>query len=393
MNKLTKKILITNLKAQIEGKDVLPQCIIGTRGTGKTSGIKAIANQLDAAILNVSIPTKDITYFTGIPDFIDGTNMGKYSESGTHSAKGTNWSAPELIVQANRLAEKHGSCIVLLDDFHKLTGGIQEAMYEFLLEKKLADYKLHPQVAIVCAMNFSKESGAGQMEEPIKDRLSLLHVEFDFDYWYDNFGKFLHHYISSFLKANQHLVLEDETIDLNSNASPRSWSQLSNDFELYDSNFIQENVVYLAKQKVTGATATELAKHIAYMEAIDFTSVVARQEIKNIADIPVLDRLIWAYIINYIHTPADAAYIIKLINYNEDEPNFIGYIAAELYTKYLAYDAGKPVSVANQIVISKLLGTYNSDDYKLTEKQTELLAATNFNNSSKLLEIASVYVS
>lgn len=319
--------------------------------------------------------------------------MEQYSVSGAASAKGTNWSAPDLIVQANRLAEKEGSCIILLDDFHKLNGGTQESMYEFLLEHKLGDYKLHPKVAIVCAMNFSKESGAGQMEEPIKDRLSLLHVEFNFDYWYDNFGKFLHHYISSFIKTNPALVLENETVDLQSNGSPRSWTQLSNDFELYDSKFIQDNAVFLAKQKVSPNAAKELAKHIAYMEAIDFASVVSNRTMKDITDLPVIDRLIWAYIINYIDTPEDAAYIIKLINFNKDEPNFIGYIAAEVYTKYLASEAGKPITVANKILIAKMLGMYDSSNYELTKKQEELLADTNFTNREAIMQTASVYIS
>lgn len=65
MDKLAKVILVANLKAQLEGKDVLPQCIIGSRGTGKTSGIRAIAKDLGAGLLNVSIPTKSLAFFTG----------------------------------------------------------------------------------------------------------------------------------------------------------------------------------------------------------------------------------------------------------------------------------------------------------------------------------------
>lgn len=317
--------------------------------------------------------------------------MASYSVSGATEAKGTNWTAPELIVQANRLAEEHGKVVLLLDDFHKLGGGIQEAMYEFLLERKLGDYRLHDNVAIICAMNFSEESGTSTMEEPIKDRLSLLKVDFDFDYWFANYGRFLHHYISSFLKANPHLVLEDETVDLQSNASPRSWTLLSNEFDLYDNEFIQENAVFLAKQKVRPETAVELSKHIAYMEAINFTDVIKKQTIKNIKELPIVDRAIWAYIINYIDTPEDAAYIINLINHNQDEPTFIGMISAELYTKYLAADNGKVVTLATKILIDKLLSQYDPKNYQLTPTQEKLLTATDFKNKTKILETAAVY--
>jgi hypothetical protein len=317
--------------------------------------------------------------------------MHKYSASEAENVKGTNWSAPELIVQANRLAEKHGRCLILLDDFHKLSGGIQEAMYEFLLERKLGDYMLHKNVAIICAMNFSKESGADTMEEPIKDRLSLLKVEFDFEYWFEHYGRFLHHYVSSFLRANSHLILEDETVDLQANGSPRSYTQLSNEFELYDLPFIQENAVFLTKQKVTPGTATELAKHITYMEAIDFTKVIADRRMQDISEIPLVDRLIWAYIINYISTPEDAAYLINLINTNANEQNFIGFIASELYGKHLVATAGKEIPIATQIVLAKLLEEYDEANFKLTPKQKELLEATNFTDAGELLQIAAVY--
>jgi len=391
--KTMNKIIKSNLQAQFDGKDILIPCIYGSRGIGKTSSIKKIAKELNAALINISVPSKDLVFFTGLPEFTTQDDMTKYSVSNAQNVKGTAWTTPELIVQANRLAESEGRCIILLDDFHKLSGGIQEAMYEFLLERKLGDYKLNSNVAIVCAMNFSKESGADVMEEPIKDRLALLKAEFDFEYWYNHFGKFTHHYISSFLKANQHLVLEDETITLQSNGSPRSWTLFSNELELYDNDFIQEHAIELAQQYVTPNTAKELAKHIAYMEAIDFTNVIQSRNLKDVSELPIIDRIIWGYIVNYIETPEDAAYIINLIDKNEDEETFIGYIASEIFTKYLAKEAGKPITLATEILIDKLLGQFNPKTYKLTPKQTELLEDTNFNDASKLLSIASSYLS
>lgn len=65
MNKLIKKIVTKNLEAQFNKKEVLVPCIIGSRGTGKTTGIKKIAEKMGAAYLNISIPSKDLVYFTG----------------------------------------------------------------------------------------------------------------------------------------------------------------------------------------------------------------------------------------------------------------------------------------------------------------------------------------
>ncbi len=318
--------------------------------------------------------------------------MYKYSESGSTTAKATQWSVPQLVYSANHIAETHGSCVILLDDFHKLDRTTASVMYEFLLERRIGDFNLHPKVAIICAQNFSEESGTQVMEEPIKDRLSLMHVAFDFDYWYANFGKYLHHYISSFIKANPQYALEDESVTLESNASPRSWSQLSNEFALYDNQFIQDNAVFLASQKISAEAAGELAKHIAYMEAIDFSGIIQSGKQVDIDNLSIQEQLIWPYSINYIHTPADAAYMIKLINSNIAATTFTGYIAAELYFKFQAKELGKPITPAQDIVINKLLGTFDIANYKLTKTESELLTKTNFTDSAKLLEVASVYI-
>ena len=63
--KTMNKIIKSNLQAQFDGKDILIPCIYGSRGIGKTTSLKYITKELNAAILNVSIPSKDLTYFTG----------------------------------------------------------------------------------------------------------------------------------------------------------------------------------------------------------------------------------------------------------------------------------------------------------------------------------------
>ena len=390
MNQLTETVLTKNLQAQFNQVDVLPLCLSGPRGIGKTSSIKQITEELGAKLLSVSIPSKTLEFFSGIPSFSQSTHFLQYSDSASAEPQLTTWSVPELIVQANTLAEQHGKCVILLDDFHKLNHTTSAVMYDFLLERRLSGYKLHPMVAIVTAMNRSEESGGGTMEEPIKDRLSIIDIQFDFNHWFNNFGKFLHHYISSFLKTNSTFVLEDETIDLRQSGSPRSWSQLSTDFDLYDNEFIVNNISFLAEQKISKNASTELTKHIHYINSIDFSSVVKQQQMKSISELTAQDQILWSYIINYVDTIKDAVYIIKLINHNISERTFIGYLVAEIFYKYQANQSGKPITIGQRALIAKILGNFNPADFNTTANSA--IATTNFDDISQIQSVSAEYI-
>jgi len=391
MNDLIVQTIQRNIEGQFEGRDLLPLNLLGSPGIGKTSTIREIASRLDAGFLDVSLPSKNLEYFNGIPSFVDAPQMAKYTLGG-RTPQSTEWSVPEMILSANLLAEEHGQAIILLDDFHKLNVSTSAIMYELLLERKIGRYRLHPRVAIICAQNASEEAGMQVMESPIKDRLSLMESKFDFNYWHTNYGKFLHHYISSFLKNNPQYTLEEESVDLESTASPRSWHQLSNEFGLYDNEYIQEHAVFLASQKVSSEAAGELAKHIAYMEAIDFTNIVANNTMIDIEDLKIQEQLVWPYIVNYIHTPKDAAYLIKLINHNAKANTFLGFISSELFTKSQFRDKGNPITPAQGIAIDKLMGMYADDNYKMSQADKDLLAKTDFKDLATLQQLVADYL-
>ncbi len=394
MNKLIIELITKNIQGQIAGKDLLPINIIGKPGIGKTVTCRAIAQKLGAGFINLSLPNTRLEQWSGIPDFVETPSMSQYSVSGAKAIKGTTWSAPEVIVTANRLAEKHGSCVILLDDFHELSSNksVMAIMYEFLLERKLGDLKLHPGVALVAAMNDSEHAGFNGMSSAINDRLSMLTVEYDHDYWFNNYGKYLHHFISSFLKANPSFTLEGESTSTESAGSPRSWTYFSNSLSLYDEEFIVSNVKFLAKQFVSHDAAEAFAKHVIYMAAIDFSHTIKTQVQQKTKDLPFTDRMLWPYIISYVTEPADAAYIINLINLNTNDDMFIGHLLSELFIKYTISQNGQPITTAQTILIDKILEQYEPSKYHLSEKDKKELAKATITDQSKVFETASKFL-
>lgn len=391
MNKLTIDLITTNLQQQITGNHLLPLNVLGVPGIGKSATITSVTQAIGSKLLNVSIPTKSIEYFTGIPQFINANHMAKYSVSGATTAQATQWTVAELIYQANTIAEQHGSCVVLLDDCHELNKSTAAVLYEFLLERKLHDFKLHDNVAIILAQNDSEESGAESIASPLKSRMKLLTAKFDFEYWFSTFGRKLHHYIASFLKLNPQFANEAETISLKSTANPRAWTDFSAELELHSTQFILDNVITLALQSMSKEAATEFAKHIVYMEKINFEAVIKSGVVPDIESMEITDQVLYSYILNYSNKATDAVFLINLLNKNSNSNTFIGYIALEMYTKFLSKQEGKPITPAQSIIIDKLLGQFDVANYKLPVKLKSELTSLNLTDRQHLLSIATKY--
>ena len=398
MNKTIIKILSTNIQGQLAGADLGGGiCIAGKPGIGKTQTMYGIAQDLNMHLVQVSIPEVSTEELSGIPEFIPAPHMDKYSVTGSKDSLATKWSVPQIIEVSNRLAtdkEKKG-CILFIDDLHRVNMAVAPYLYGLLGERKLGSFTLDSKVAIMGAMNDSDEAGFSGIDSPIKDRLGILPVPFDFEYWFKNFGRGLHFYIASFLKSHSSYIQEDESTMIEQFGTPRSWTHLANEFELYDREFIQKNAGILAKQKVSKAASQELAKHITYMEAIDFSRKVKKREEINISRLKPIEQILYAYIVNYIYTIDDAKYVMKLIDDNIDSSNFIGFIIGELYTKFLNKETGKPISNGITAVINVVLSTpYDSKDFtKLTETELKILPNLSFKHHDRILQIASEFIS
>jgi hypothetical protein len=322
--------------------------------------------------------------------------MDQYSVTGTTNSMATKWSVPQIIETANRLAIEEGKdgCILMIDDLHRVNMAVAPYLYGLLGERKLGSFRLNEKVAIMGAMNDSDEAGFSGVDSPIKDRMGMLPVEFDFDYWFDNFGRGLHFYVASFLKAHPSYAQEEESTLIEQFGTPRSWTHLANELELYDRDFIQQHTTLLAKQKVSKAASAELSKHIAYIEAIDFSDKIAKKEAIDIANLKPIDQILYAYIINYVDSMADAGYVMDLIDSNIASANFIGFIVGELYTKYLNQEAGKPVSKGLNAILCKLLSKdLSTEDKKgLKKAEIELFNELEFKERTKLYELASEFI-
>ena len=358
---IAKEVMRVNINSQIKGIEVQPLIFAGKPGTSKTRTIEALAKELNYAFLNVSCPTMTSEELSGLPNFTETPNMSKYSLVGSSLAQGTEWTVCNLIADANRLADEHNGCVLLLDDLHELNLSTAPYMYSLLEERALGQYRLDSRVAIVGAMNDSDEANFNGLASPIKDRCSILPVEFDFDHWYETHGKFLNFKIASFIKINPQYVQEDESTEIEQFLTPRSCTYFGNELDEYDNKFISNNAYDLALMKMSKTAAVAFAKHIEYLDKINFEKLVKERTPLDVSTMSPLDGILHSYITNHIVTKSDAEYLISLIESNIDEASFLGFMSGELYTKYQIKQKGKPITKGIELMIDALLNPSTSE--------------------------------
>ena len=367
----------------------------GFTTTHNTSVCSQVAEQLNIGFINLSMPATKLEQFSGIPTFTPMKNLKQYSITNAENIQGTVWSAPEILVNANRIAEEKNGCLILLDDFHELgkNRAVMAIMYELLLERKLGDLKFHPKVAFISAMNHSEAAGFTGLPSAINDRLSLHKISYNHDYWLEHYGRYLHHFISTFVKGNANYVTEPESTSTESAGSPRSWTYFSNLLYIYDEQFIIDNALILAKQFMSSEAADAFNKHVQYIAAIDFTNIVKTKQLQKIIDLNFTEKVLWPEIIQYISTVEDAAYLVDLINYNADDDLFIGYLVAKFYDKYVLKERGQAITTAQSIMIEKLiLDNFDIINYKLTTKEKKLIQNMKLKDQNTFFDIASKFI-
>ena len=393
MNEVVQTIIKTNIKAQLENKSITPLIISGKPGIAKSKTMELIAKELEMNLLDVSAPTLTSEVLTGLPDTYSAPQYNKYCTL-DEEVNGTKWSIPEMIANANQLAQDKPT-ILLLDDFHMIGLHLQPYFFKLLLQRSIGNFKLDSNVVILGTMNDSEQAGFNSINSAVRNRLSILQVEFDFDYWYSTFGKFLDYRVASFLKTHSKYIQEDESVDIEGYATARAWTAIAEEITYHTNDFIVKNSFKLATMQVSKAAGIAFQKHINYINAINFEEVVSKRKLVNVAQLDPLDAILYAYIVNFIATIEDGSYLLELLDYNIGDDSFIGFLIGELSNKYVHQNK---LSDGLQYVIDTVISkSINKEDYsdkyvKMSKDKWDKITDYKLKNTDKLLTTASKYL-
>jgi len=353
MNTTEIAIIKANIKGQLSNKLIAPLALAGVPGTGKSTQIQLLARELGMNLVTESAPCLSVENLSGLPNEYAAPQFQEASIDGTEP-NATAWSIPELMSKTLKAAQSKPT-ILLLDDFHMVPGYLQSYFYALLLERRLGNFKLPDNVAIILTMNNSQEAGFNGINSAVRNRLSILNIEFNFEYWLDSYGSRLHYLVASFLKAKPHFCIEDESTGVEGYASARAWTAIAAELSLYSEAELPTIAHHIAGMQVSKAATQAFKTHVAYVAAIDFTSTVKSRKIVDLSTKDPLDSIIYSYITNFINSVQDGIYLFDLMSTNKEQSAFIGFVFGELYTKYTNASADHPISEGITFVIDRLL--------------------------------------
>jgi len=269
------KMIVSNAYMQINGIDVAFPYMVGAPGGGKTTSLAQLCSTYKWGLISTHFALKPLEETGGIPQFDTVTINGK-------PELGTIWSFPDIMKQLFIASEKHEMVIWLLDDIH-LCGAIHMAMlYELLTERKLRDYKLPKNVAIILAGNHGdNKAGAKTMFSAIVNRIALFPVYTSYENWKINFAikNNVHSAIMSFLgnEKYQQFFHEGEQVD-SPWGSPRSWTRFSNlitKLEEWNKKEIPDDeLLYLAHAHVSKEAASEFLQYYKIFMKFDMIDIL-----------------------------------------------------------------------------------------------------------------------
>ncbi len=350
-------LLKVNIRGQLTNKQIAPICLAGSPGTAKSTTVRLVAEQLGMNIVTQSAPILTHELLTGLPDTVDAEQYAAFSIDGS-KPKITVWSIPELIATTIRAAETKPT-VLLIDDFHMVSPHLQAYFYGILLERRLGNFSIPNNVALVLTMNNSDAAGFHGINSAVRNRMAILQVEFNFEHWFKSYGNSLHYLVASFLKAKPHYCSEPEASTITGYATARAWTAIAAELSQHEHDFAQSAAGQIAGMQVSAEAARAFQTHVAYVAAIDFTNLVKSRTIVDLATKDPIDTIIYSYITNFIHTVADGMYLFDLMNKNKGEATstFVGFVLGELYIKFTQKSTDKPIADGIRFVIDRITGT------------------------------------
>jgi midasin (ATPase involved in ribosome maturation) len=291
-----------SLIAMIDSK--IPVFVWGSPGVGKSSLIRQIASDKSMEFIDLRLSLLDPTDLRGIP-FFDAAN------------KSAVWAKPEFLPDSNTQA--YG--ILFLDEINTAPPTIQAAAYQLILDRKIGEYTLPTNYAIVAAGNYESDRGVTyRMPTPLANRFVHLDFDLDFTEWKSwAYESKIDARIISFLSYKpQNLFTFDAKAKEKSFATPRSWSFVN---DILNSNLQIE----LLKDVIGGAVGIESSD-----EFMNFCKVVDKlpniEEIINAKsnEVPQNNSVLYALCTGIVYSlkqNSSVENVTNILNYSLSLPN------------------------------------------------------------------------
>ena len=192
-------------------KAKLPVMLHGDPGCGKSDIVHQIAGQYNLKLIDIRLSQIDPTELNGFPSIKE--DIATYVPM-------------DIFPLETTPLDKHAGFLVFLDEFNSASVAVQAASYKLVLDKKVGQYNLHPNAAIVCAGNKTSNNAiVNRLSTAMQSRLIHLELGINIQAWIDWATKAkIDHRIISYLHNRPELLHKfDPDHNDYTFASPRTW--------------------------------------------------------------------------------------------------------------------------------------------------------------------------
>ena len=135
----------------------------GSPGIGKSAIVRAIAEEYRLKLIDLRLAQCDPTDLNGFPSICPKSGRARYAPMDTFPLEG------------DPIPKGYNGWLLFLDEFNSAPRAVQAAAYKVVLDKATGGYKLHPNVAMVCAGNMDDDGAiVEEMSTALQSR--LLHL-------------------------------------------------------------------------------------------------------------------------------------------------------------------------------------------------------------------------
>ena len=184
-----------------------PTMIWGPPGAGKSKVVAQVAKQYGGGFIDLRLPLYDAVDLRGIPVVANGS---------------TKWVTPDAF-------PRKGKGVLFLDEIPQAIPIVQAAASQLILDRRIGDYILPDEWAVVAAGNRDTDRAAtNRMPSHIANRFTHLQFEVDADDWITwAFENDINPMVIAFIGFKPSLLNAFDPKQ-KANSTPRSWEFLSN---------------------------------------------------------------------------------------------------------------------------------------------------------------------
>lgn len=289
-----------DLIVDIISVDLVPM-LAGSPAVGKSSIVHQIAQEYNLKVIDLRLAQCDPTDLLGFPYIDKERNRAMYMPMSTFPIEG------------DKVPEGYSGWLLFLDEFNSADKGVQKAAYKLILDRMIGEFKLHPNVAIVCAGNLETDNAiVEEMSTALQSRLVHMELTVDPNLWIDwATENGIDHRITSFIKFKpDNLYRFKPTHTDKTYASPRTWEFVN---RLLDKQSIDSPLLL---PLLTGAISEGMAREFIgfcriYKELPTIADILKKPEALTVPEEPSILYALTGSIGNY----ADGTNIEKLMTF------------------------------------------------------------------------------